>query len=311
MTFAVTPHGVSATIPVMTIGHQLVGYLGWEAHGRELLLLILQPYSRTKYSVGVNLLVFGQRVTPRLVYAPYGGREHRIEWKSILLAHEPEVPDSDSSAKTFTALSGPPDPCDLIGKTLSPFHFPLLHSLRYNERLSIEADLHLLPLTDVPDVPWDGNRPAKLYFLYESYGNPSGGLVLCLGVCKLSSPETSTTQRGQHWAHLLHRDLRSVPPQPPPPYHSCTTDHISQWPDLTKKYGFIGKSSLQYQVTISFTPHGSDQTGVLVLRLTARAVDSYDPRCHVLECHSTHPPIFDRDASSLRILIPLAFRLSA
>ncbi|KAI0794315.1 heterokaryon incompatibility protein-domain-containing protein [Fomes fomentarius] len=285
MNFAVTPHGVSATIPVMTIGHQLVGYLGWEAHGRELLLLILQPSSRTKYSVGVYLFVFGQRVTPRLVYAPYGGREHRIEWKGILLAHEPEVPDSNSSARPPTALSGPPDPCDLTGKTLSPFHFPLLHSLRYNERLSIETDLHLLPLTDIPDIPWDGDRPAKLYFLYESYGSPSGGLVLCLGVCRLSSPETSTTQRGRHWAHLLHRDLSSVPPQPPHPYHSCTTDHILQWPDLTKKYGFMGKSSQQYQATISFTPHGSDQTGVLVLRLTACAVDSYDPGCHVLECH--------------------------
>ncbi|KAI0753639.1 hypothetical protein C8Q74DRAFT_1305971 [Fomes fomentarius] len=83
--------------------------------------------------------------------------------------------------------------------------------------------------------------------------------------------ESASTSRVGHWAHV--EVLQEVE-------HDCSMDHISSWPDLSRRFGYKD-SYTKLQVTLSFTRFELDPQHTLVLRLDVTKVDKFENDCVV------------------------------
>lgn len=262
--FTSTPHGVSTEIPIIAHEGQLLAHLGW-VEGKRFLLLLLQPlpseniiYKDKFYRVGGVPLSSGTNLRfPRVIYAPdvlndtMLRKSARSEWRKVYLTHEDVIAATKAEdTSVFESVSPVSELLPL--HYISPFHFDSRHLPRYFDVRTF-------------------NRRALVVDVQCAL------LYIHLGVCTRRSPVTSPQQVIQ-WAHVEF--LAHVDWEPNHQIeHDCSKDHISSWPDLSRRFGW---SVDALQVTLSFTPSKNHPERTLVLRLGAKHVTAFDDDCVIM-----------------------------
>ncbi|KAI0702702.1 hypothetical protein C8Q76DRAFT_802296 [Earliella scabrosa] len=326
VSFAVTPHGVLAKIPVVKDSSGHYGDLGWSKGGRRLLLLLWplssncrgtsSPSAHTQaYCVGRDCLI---RVRPdiafsRVVYAPHRGtpRHGRLDinrWRP--LASLPRW------TKIYFATQLDPPARLPPGKSLLPFNlsfhapFHFAHALMCSTRpWDLAAHGHresgfrmTLVRVASPAFPWTGSPPAAFVFQTEASLSGHDYFVLHLGVCTAlpppppqsrfapGGPARESPHRGCHWArleyfhsHSAHElegaDVLHLPMGGAGRHgHACATDHILDWPDMTRVFAFERRGRRLpfrrrvFEFTLSFVRSVRDPLRTLVVHAMWRTV---------------------------------------
>ncbi len=288
---------MSTVIPTLEYQQQLLGHLGWVVN-RRFLLLLLQPLPsanilskdklyrvgglrlgsmayRSGDSVSLGRLV-AIDVFPHLVYAPTEVNARMLKqsasttWRRVYLADEYVITTMQTTPPREVFESGLPVPV-LVHQIPYPFHIDPRH---------VEASAclnfgRILP-SNPTDVPWTGDPPITLGLYREDCGQ----FYLRLGVCTRYNLPLAGFERGEHWAYMV-RDWWYVYDSVEAG-HDCSKDHISNWPDRSRKHGFEEWNRGNFQFTLSFTPlERLERT--LVLHLRAEKVNAFAHDCEIIQ----------------------------
>ncbi len=271
-------------IPSMTHQQQILGHLGWVENGR-FLLSILQSLptdnSLSKdslYMVGVPLLGVGEIHFPRVVYASSAlndtmhQRSAQVEWRRGYLAYEHAA--TKVTTKAELVLGSTSHIRKRRGALIGPFQFdPRQLGTMGMELLDKDSRL------PSPGVRWNGEPPVLLTLQWTRLSVVQT-TVIRLGVCTLSS---SSAKKGHHWAQVVKGGVNDVLQRDSE--HDCVCDHISDWPDLSRKFGHSANSELGtvlHQLTLSFTRSKFKPKERLMMRLDWKVVNDYENDCYVL-----------------------------
>ncbi|KAI0752071.1 hypothetical protein C8Q74DRAFT_1308567, partial [Fomes fomentarius] len=259
ITFTSTPHGVSTDIPTVTHKGKLLGHLGWVEDRRFLLLLLQQLPSdkgTERYRVdGLPLETFETVWFPHIVYAP-AAMNDTMQHRQLAQSEWRKV---YLAHEHVIATMKTEDTS--VFQTVSPVP-------EHQHPAALTFDRRSSRLPDV-GVTWTGDPPVILAF-HSSVASPPPVV---------------------HWAHV---EFRYWSPDRPIE-HDCFKDHISSWPDRSRKIGWRGLDSKAFQVNISFTPLRCYPEHTLVLRLRGAYVDGFTKDCEIVGRGGPSP---DRSRSS-------------
>ncbi|KAI0752074.1 heterokaryon incompatibility protein-domain-containing protein [Fomes fomentarius] len=288
ITFTSTPHGVSTELPLIKHEGQLLGHLGWVEDGR-LLFLLLQPLRSDNilledklHMVGVPLVGAGKFQLPHVVYAPTPLQDSLImqepevvKWKKVYLAYDVVAPTTnDEDTSIFNPVVERP-PLDQL---YLPFHVDPRHLARLAQDRGVPKFDRIW--SNLPDAhAARTGDPTNLVFEMT----PWGWMRIHLGVCT-QTRLCANPQQVVHWAfvdwHLEDEDEGYIFEQINE--HDCSNDHISNWPDFSRKFGLRDVGSNDLQVTLSFTPFQWYPERTLVLRLDFKHVDALPNDCKIV-----------------------------
>ena len=262
-TFTNTPYGIFARLPLIQASSRQIAVLFCSIDG-DPLGLVLTPCPD---GVDAELPLY-HTASPeiRLVRIKNLMRSHTITpqgSKNIYFAHRPSA-SLDPLPRSVALINGCLHP---------PFRIPHNHI----RALAAEQKVRLVRATDVP-FPWNGSQPMALVFENAAVGRKYFWIVTlgrCTGQASASGAAmqgedsgTNTSPPGAHWATIQQCSYQynPLPGGPPSPAHSCATDHIDEWPDLTKTFRAYYPGWIPVQ--LSFTPFLMNSAGeTLVLTI--------------------------------------------
>ncbi len=280
MTFAVTPAGVRANIPIFQWEGKTFADLYWSAGNgsgrRGFLHLELDPdgrassFHRLSYQVGYPRLTW----IPATKYLHVRPPDGPPSWKEVLIRHRPPLRRTpgqlpDSGTLSFT----PAIPMQLTFDP--PVRFPEARIRQFmKQSFSSHFEIHGAGLHS----PWTADH--YLSTAYVFWGQPSYCIIIKVGRCprKWEPPPRKQCQLQAVWATVIVKYYPS-PPRisgaemvSPDTIHDCSQDHVSQWPDLRKTFevGFGYYSTKTAKVTLSFTRCPINPEGTLILDASVR-----------------------------------------
>ncbi|RPD57978.1 hypothetical protein L226DRAFT_538926 [Lentinus tigrinus ALCF2SS1-7] len=238
-TFAITPHGIRARIPVVERLGYIVGVFSWFKDQTQFgLLLVPSPDSFDprvpRYNIGVmntdgphRLISLGDNVNGFELF----GKGVTVQWKEVYLAHRAQ-PGMEPQVITRSARI-------LMGFSMyAPFRFSQANLAEF---ITQHGNLRVVCRSN--PVGWTGAEPMEIPFVIRAGGRPQAAFRLRLGRCtkeSLPTPHSPESQAaeippgGWHWAKI---DL----PGPGAPtevgMHNCSADHIHGWPKMTTTLG--------------------------------------------------------------------------
>lgn len=282
MTFAVTPTGIRAYIPIFTWRGEIFADLHWSRGGAGRVFLHLEhdpdsPASsshRPSYRVSDDrLAVSGGLYTE---YADICLPDGPPSWKEVLIKHRPLLllaPGQLSSTNTERVFI-PPNPMQLMFD--APFRFPEAHIKRFlagswSSRLEIRgAELH---------CSWTAGSNPPTTFIFTLAHDLISFILIRVGQCQQEGP--SGEQRGHQalWAtasaYLWSRTDRAewirkakISEVSTETIHDCSQDHVLQWPDLRKSFD-LEHEYYTLEVTLSFTPCPLNPERTLILNASS------------------------------------------
>ena len=262
-----TPRGVMAHIPVMKLLESsgrtfYLGELGWSVErgyvesGTSRAFLVLLPLDDGDEDPPSSPRAFepcalhGQ--VARLVTTP----DHNLEtcfsgswtWMDIHLIHR------DNAAEPSLPI------IPINNSYHSPFHFPNMDIIQFMTQFTVLLRYRPLSIAvSHVDVPWSGSPPATFAFAYGSL-NPA--LVIQVGLCSAHLTEVPGPSSGHHvpgyaylplWARAIyHESLGKDMDQ-----HSCSTDHVDDWPDKQRCFKGGRPYVQQFHTVLSFVSRPS------------------------------------------------------
>ncbi|TFK82554.1 HET-domain-containing protein [Polyporus arcularius HHB13444] len=276
MTFAITPAGVRANIPIFTWRGRIYGDLDWSfpQGTRVFLRLEYDPDSQASssrrliYQVGQPRLVTAiDSVTNWAIFPP----DERPSWKDVLIRHRPLVRRApghlpDSTTSRFT----PAIPMQLTFD--APVRFPdacIRQFLTQSKSDSFEIRGAGLcsPWTD------DSNLPTA--YVFVEYGHSS---IIKVGQCqqgrspgKQRRPKATWATISEIYVHEEYEDMweAEVSKASTNARHDCLQDHVSRWPNLRKRFT-MDRGRFVAEVTLSFAPCPLNPKRTLVLDASYR-----------------------------------------
>ncbi len=214
---------------------------------------------------------------PHVVYAPTDVNDSMLQrtasatWRKVYLADEHVITTlKTTDTLVFDSMVPLPEPVSIYGPS-SPFHLdPRKSTVHF---LNFKCNVIPQPT----DVPWTGDPPITLQFLTDFPVH--GPYWLSLGVCTRPDLPVASPHRLVHWAYIdvAYNDLEAR--------HDCSKDHISNWPDHSRKYGYTEHYE-QLQFYLSFTPFERDPERTLVLHLHTQIVDAFDNDCYIMKYYN-------------------------
>ncbi|EJF56751.1 HET-domain-containing protein [Dichomitus squalens LYAD-421 SS1] len=246
-TFSVTPYGLRAHVMLFEYPSYSVAVLCCANKDGKPLGLLLQscpvapdPH-RPLYHPGVDRF---RTVALSDDFIERGVNGVFAEWKVVYIIQQAR---QDAGA----------GPRLLLNRNLStPFRF----CKEELERLLRQHLWSLETLTRV-DFDWNGSPPVSLAFKHKI--NDKAVIILSLGRC-----QSTSRMDYPHWA-----TLRFYQGQSPPnvPEHTCSEDHICQWPDRKKVFKlsveFYGIMNFFHDITLSFATCPMNPSTTLVVTI--------------------------------------------
>ncbi len=276
MTFAVTPAGVRANIPIFQWKGKTFADLYWssgDGSGRRVFLhLELDPDSQASASHRLSYQVGYLRLTgirPNTKYFDVRPPNGPPSWKEVLLRHRPPplgAPGELPNSSTFKFI--PAMPMQLTFD--APFRFPearirKLLTDSWSERFDIHgAGVHF---------PWRADSNLSTAYVFVRH---DGSFVIRVGQCQQERRLPGEQHRfNAIWAtvttgpHHIAKDTVEWQTETSKfstdTGHDCSQDHVSQWPDLRKMFeldlGFIPTP----KVTLYFAPCPLNPMRTLIL----------------------------------------------
>ncbi|RPD53070.1 HET-domain-containing protein, partial [Lentinus tigrinus ALCF2SS1-6] len=269
ITFAITPHGVLAHIPLVEYRGWTFADLGWSENGRRVMLTLVQrtrgdsDQSHPTYKIcGDHRLVRMPAVKHKgcsLLKAP----SMRTAWKDIYLSHRPAASPIPSSLPTI-----PINHC-----VAAPFRFP-------ERRIANFARLANGSLESIENaqLPWHGDPPTTFTFRISTVNF----LVITVGRCIVpTTPQcVKDGQCAPMWAKMQWNPVGATALSDDVATHDCASDHITDWQDLKKTFVLLpdGTSRKSYKYfTLSFTRCPLSNSGTLVLDVSID--ERFSTRC--------------------------------
>ncbi|KAI0700861.1 hypothetical protein C8T65DRAFT_657366 [Cerioporus squamosus] len=272
-TFATTPRGILAHMPVVEYGGWSFADLGWSENGQRV-MLTLAP--RRGGDSGLSHAVYDIRGDHRLVRMPNTNSEHKktfirlpaakplhTTWKDIYIAY---------GRASFSPKAASLPPIPINHHVSAPFRFP-------ERRIENFARLINGNFEDVQnaDLPWTGNPPTTFTFRVSN----TSALAIKVGMCP-SHPHTSPPSyledagspdsrlASPMWANVQWHPRSSTNNMPSElaTDHDCATDHVLEWPALKKTFVLLpdGSHRENYKFyTLSFTRCPVSTAGTLIL----------------------------------------------
>ena len=268
-----TPLGVLAHIPVMKIsgssGRELyLGELGWsiecedEESGTARALLLLLPLDDDYQHPSSSPPAFATCVP----YVDGMGIPRCVRW-----VISPNTALEQCFSGSWTWMDIHLLHCDRAGETVSPiiplnysyrspFHFPDINIRSFMSNMKEMFSSNSLAVEDV-DVPWSGFPPATFTF--------DGGilvpvLVIQVGLCSAHLRGVPGPSAGRHipghadlplWARAIY----TKSPGEVMGQHSCSTDHVDDWPDKQRCFKDGREYLWEIHTVLSFTSRPSKQ----------------------------------------------------
>lgn len=287
VTFATTPHGILAHIPVVEYQGWSFADLGWSDSGQRV-MLTLAP--RRGGLLDLSHPIYDIRGDHRLVRLPASTSMHgkrslgwsrekplRTTWKDIYIAHRP----CSSGPQTAVHASLPPIPINHC--VSAPFRFP-------ERRIENLARMLNGNLEDVQnaDLSWTGDPPTTFTFRISN----TNTMAIKVGTCPYhpdtpASPDSEGAGSldsgpvSRMWANVQWNPhpADNEMPSDPSSDHDCTTDHIAEWPELKKTFVLLPDGSRRESYKffmLSFTRCPISTSGTLILDVSVE--DQYVPR---------------------------------
>ncbi|RDX40462.1 HET-domain-containing protein [Lentinus brumalis] len=269
MTFAVTPTGIRANIPIFMWRGKTFADLYWSLGDGRRVFLHLEPdpdseaisSRRTSYRVGEPRQTGDFFLTGDEAYfvRPPDGPP---SWKEVLIKHRPRLhraPGQLPGSTTFRFT--PAIPMQLTFD--APVRFPearirqfLIQS--HSNRFEIRGAGCFSLWTAGP------NLPTAYSFLRHVDGRC---IIIKVGQCPRVWEWPPRKQRRLQavWATVTVTDYLNSPWGIDVPLHDCSQDHVLQWPDLRKRFE-VPYERETLEVTLSFTPCPLNPKRTLILR---------------------------------------------
>ena len=263
-----TPRGVMAHIPVMKLsgssGRELyLADLGWSINDARFLLPLLPlnddyqdpssgPRSFTpcaSYADGVR----GRRCLRRLsTYQAVAGKlSGPWTWMDIHLLHCDRGHPEDTSLPTIP----------INYSHHSPFRFPDINIRPFMSNIEemFSPDTRASLAVSRADIPWPGSPPATFTF---GCRRVDPALVIQVGICSAHLSDVPGSSTGCHalgqpdprlWARAIYYES----PDEDTDEHSCSTDHVDDWPDKQRCFKDGRLYAKEIHTVLSFISHPS------------------------------------------------------
>ncbi len=278
MTFAITPTGICANIPIFMWRGEVFADLYWSSGsslGRRIFLHLeldldgqASSSHRLSYQVGKPRLG-GTRIGLDRQYFGVCPPNGPSSWKEVLIRHRPplhrapgQLPDSATS--TFT----PAIPMQLTFD--APVRFPEAHIRQFlmqsgSDRVEIRGAGVYSPWTAASNLP--------TAYVFRWY---IGLIVIRVGHCHQNQSECGQLHRREAiWARTEYyagkpesiETKAEIGKVSTDPLHDCSQDHILQWPNFQKMF----QVNYSEEVTLSVTPCPLNPERTLILKASYRS----------------------------------------
>ncbi|TFK82485.1 HET-domain-containing protein [Polyporus arcularius HHB13444] len=268
MTFAVTPTGVRANIPIFTWRGGLFGDLYWSSGDGRPVFLHLEPdpdseassSRRTSYRVGEP------RLTGSEEYDDACPPDGPPSWKEVIIRHRPPLhraPGQLPVSATFRFTPAIPMQLTLD----APVRFPEARIWQF--LIQSESDRFEIRGAGL-ESPWtaESTHPVAYVFVGLQY------TIIRIGRCHQDGPPGEQRRPEAIWATLSigyvgDNDIEGeaeISKVSADTLHDCSQDHVLQWPNLRKRFTIPFKK----EVTLSFTPCPLNPERTLVLEASCR-----------------------------------------
>ncbi|KAI0708165.1 heterokaryon incompatibility protein-domain-containing protein [Cerioporus squamosus] len=249
MTFAVTPTGIQAYIPIFTWRGEVLGDLFWSSkQGRSVFLhLEHDPDSQSSSSPYRSFRV-GEPRLRIIIGSEYDGTSppDPPSWQEVLIRHRPSLHRAPGQLPDFaTSRFTPAIPMQLT------FQAPVRFSEARIQKFLVESRSDYFEIRGAGlHSPWTADSDLPTAYVFKTYYHHF--IIIKVGRCQKEGPPGTPRRptaaiwatvrgggaRGQDAEAKFEEKISTVSTDP---RHDCVKDHVLGWPDLRRRFQLEGR----------------------------------------------------------------------